>query len=63
MEGACELEEIREALATIVSYCKDRKDRNSTCFGCPIRKDYGDRQPDGCYLYKINRPSDLSKLF
>lgn len=50
---------VQESLDIIISYCKDRKDRQDSCLGCHIRKTYGTKQPEVCKLNMIERPSDL----
>ena len=52
-------EVINECFNIIVKYCKERKDRNASCIGCPCRKDYGLRQPQGCKFNMIDRPSEI----
>lgn len=51
-------QEVAEAFGTIKAYCKARDDRDASCLGCPVRKPYGTRKPDGCRLNYIDRPSN-----
>lgn len=54
-------EEVVKSLNIIMEYCKDRKNRHATCLGCPVRKNYGTRQPECCKLNNIERPCDIDK--
>lgn len=52
-------EKVSNGFETIISYCKKREDEHASCIGCPIRKEYGTKQPEVCKLNMIARPSHI----